>query len=72
MKEAEYLTGKLLLAMPGMGDPRFDHAVIAMCLHDHTGAFGIGVGQHRQGVRLRGSLCSAASCRRVSHAQTTF
>jgi putative transcriptional regulator len=56
MKEAEYLTGKLLLAMPGMGDPRFDHAVIAMCLHDHTGAFGIGVGQHRQGVRLRGLL----------------
>ena len=56
MSDAEYLTGKLLLAMPGMGDPRFDHAVIAMCLHDATGAFGIGVGQPRQGVKLRALL----------------
>jgi putative transcriptional regulator len=56
MSEAEYLSGKLLLAMPGMGDPRFDHAVIAMCLHDENGAFGIGIGQPRQGVRLRGLL----------------
>lgn len=39
-----YLTGDFLLAMPGMRDPRFDHAVIAMCAHDSQGAMGIGIG----------------------------
>ncbi len=40
-----YFTGQFLLAMPGMGDPRFDHAVIAMCAHDSQGAMGIGIGE---------------------------
>lgn len=35
------LTGKLLLAMPGMGDPRFEKAVIFMCAYDHDGAMGL-------------------------------
>ena len=39
-----FLSGKLLLAMPGMADPRFERAVIAMCVHDENGAIGIGVG----------------------------
>jgi putative transcriptional regulator len=52
MTEAMYLGGRLLLAMPGMGDPRFDHAVIAMCVHDANGAFGLGLGHIRQGVTL--------------------
>jgi len=56
MSDVEYLTGKLLLAMPGMGDPRFDRAVIAMCKHDESGAFGIGIGEPRAGVRLRALL----------------
>lgn len=30
--------------MPGMPDPRFDRAVIAMCAHDAEGAMGIGIG----------------------------
>lgn len=38
------LAGKLLLAMPGMSDPRFARAVIAMCAHDEEGALGIGIG----------------------------
>lgn len=42
--DAPYLTGQFLLAMPGMTDPRFDRAVIAMCAHDQEGAVGIGVG----------------------------
>ena len=53
MEDAPFMTGKLLLAMPGMGDPRFDHAVIAMCAHDEDGALGIGIGHHRTGIRLR-------------------
>jgi putative transcriptional regulator len=40
-----YLTGQFLLAMPGMGDPRFERAVIAMCMHDESGALGIGLGR---------------------------
>ena len=36
-----YLTGKLLLAMPGMKDPRFHNAVIYMCSHDEQGAMGL-------------------------------
>lgn len=52
MSEAQYLSGRLLLAMPGMGDPRFDRAVIAMCVHDENGAFGIGIGHIRAGIRF--------------------
>ena len=35
------LTGKLLVAMPGMGDPRFDRSVIFMCSHGEDGALGL-------------------------------
>ncbi len=40
-----YLSGQLLLAMPGIGDPRFEKAVIALCVHDEDGALGIGLGR---------------------------
>lgn len=36
-----YLAGKLLLAMPAMGDPRFHRAVIYLCAHDENGAMGL-------------------------------
>lgn len=45
MEEPRFLTGQLLLAMPGIGDPRFERAVIAMCMHDENGALGIGLGR---------------------------
>ena len=35
------LKGQLLIATPGMRDPRFDHAVILMVRHDRDGAMGI-------------------------------
>lgn len=44
MESTPYLTGQFLLAMPGIGDPRFERAVIAMCAHDEEGALGIGIG----------------------------
>ena len=53
MTQPRFLTGQLLLAMPGMGDPRFERAVIVMCAHDEDGALGIGIGHHRPGVRFR-------------------
>ena len=36
-----FLSGQLLLSMPGMSDPRFERAVIAICLHDDDGALGL-------------------------------
>ena len=44
MQTSPFLTGQFLLAMPGIGDPRFERAVIAMCAHDANGAVGVGVG----------------------------
>jgi putative transcriptional regulator len=51
-----FLSGKLLLAMPGMSDPRFERAVIAMCMHDENGAIGIGIGHKRAGISFRALL----------------
>jgi putative transcriptional regulator len=36
-----FLSGQLLLSMPGIGDDRFDRTAIAMCLHDEGGALGL-------------------------------
>jgi len=36
--------GQLLLAMPDMPDPSFNHAAIALCVHDEQGAMGINLG----------------------------
>lgn len=41
MPISPYLTGQLLLAMPGMGDPRFHKSVIFLCIHDEKGAMGL-------------------------------
>ena len=36
-----YLDGQLLIAMPVMGDPRFERSVIYLCAHSPEGAMGI-------------------------------
>lgn len=36
-----YLDGQLLIAMPLMGDPRFERSVIYLCAHSSEGAMGI-------------------------------
>ena len=41
MKESSFLDGQMLIAMPGMSDPRFDRSVIFMCAHSDNGAMGI-------------------------------
>lgn len=40
-KPTDWLEGKLLIAMPTMGDPRFTHTVTYMCAHSEEGAMGI-------------------------------
>ncbi|WNO52736.1 YqgE/AlgH family protein [Stakelama saccharophila] len=56
MENTKYLTGQFLLALPGIGDPRFDRAVIAVCSHDEDGALGIGVGDTIDGLGLHDVL----------------
>ena len=46
------LTGQLLVAMPGMGDPRFDHSVIFICSHDDEGAMGLIVNKSASTLKL--------------------
>ncbi|TFI56433.1 hypothetical protein E2493_20225 [Sphingomonas parva] len=56
MDQPPFLTGQLLLAMPGIGDPRFERAVIAMCVHDENGALGIGLGRIVPRISFHGLL----------------
>ena len=35
------LAGKLIVAMPAMGDPRFERSVILICAHSDDGAMGL-------------------------------
>ena len=39
--DALELAGKMLIAMPGMSDPRFAKSVVLICMHDDTGAMGL-------------------------------
>lgn len=39
--ESENLTGKVLIAMPGMNDPRFQRSVVLICAHSDDGAMGL-------------------------------
>jgi putative transcriptional regulator len=39
--DGPYLAGQLLIAMPGMPDPRFARSVIFMCAHNEDGAMGV-------------------------------
>ncbi|MDU8911747.1 YqgE/AlgH family protein [Aestuariicoccus sp. MJ-SS9] len=46
------LTGKMLIAMPGMGDPRFDQSLVFMCAHGSDGAMGLIVNKPASDVSL--------------------
>src|SRR5688572_28446881 len=46
------LAGKLLVAMPGIGDPRFERSVIMMCEHDAEHAVGVVINKPRQELKL--------------------
>lgn len=47
-----YLGGKLLIASPLIGDPRFDRSVVFMCSHGDDQAMGLVVNQPMDGLRL--------------------
>ena len=50
------LTGKLLIAMPAMGDPRFARSVVFICAHSEDGAMGLIVNKPASDLSLRGLL----------------
>jgi len=48
----EFLVGRMLIAMPGIDDPRFERAVILMCVHSAEHAMGIAVNMPVDGLML--------------------
>lgn len=50
------LTGKLLIAMPSMGDPRFARSVVYICAHSPEGAMGLIVNKPTPEVNARDLL----------------
>lgn len=49
-EEDGYLDGQLLIAMPAMGDERFERSVIYLCAHSSEGALGIVINQRAQNI----------------------
>ncbi|HUJ47303.1 MAG TPA: YqgE/AlgH family protein [Rhizomicrobium sp.] len=47
-----FLQGNILIALPGMTDPRFEKSVIFMCAHSAEGAMGIMVNKAIEGLHL--------------------
>lgn len=50
------LSGKMLIAMPSMGDPRFEKAVIYLCAHSEEGALGIVVNRRADSINRKDLL----------------
>jgi putative transcriptional regulator len=50
MDKSSYLDGRMLIAMPGIGDPRFERTVIYMCAHSADGAMGLVVNKAAQNL----------------------
>ena len=46
------LAGRMLIAMPGIGDPRFERAVILVCAHNDDHAMGLTVNRPVDGLTL--------------------
>lgn len=51
-----FLDGQLLVAMPGMGDQRFERSVIFLCAHSEEGAMGLIVNKPAPELRFRDLL----------------
>lgn len=64
----EFLAGRLLVAMPGIEDPRFERAVIFICQHDEQQAMGLAVNRPIEGLsisRLLGKLSVSAPAKPI-------
>ena len=47
-----FLSGRLLVAMPGIGDPHFERAVILLCAHNAQHAMGLAVNRPVNGLSI--------------------
>jgi len=52
MEDGAFLSGQILIAMPGIGDPRFERAVVLICAHDESHAMGIAVNRPVEGLTV--------------------
>ncbi len=50
--DSSFLTGRILIAMPGIDDPRFERAVILMCAHGPGHAMGLTVNRPVEGLTV--------------------
>ena len=50
------LSGQILIAMPGMADPRFERSVILICAHSAEGAMGLIVNKPLEELSFSGLL----------------
>ncbi|SEK60266.1 putative transcriptional regulator [Roseovarius nanhaiticus] len=46
------ITGRMLIAMPGMADPRFEQSLIFVCAHSDEGAMGLVVNKMADDLKL--------------------
>lgn len=54
--DGKFLDGQLLIAMPGMGDTRFERSVIFLCAHSAEGAMGLIVNKPASELSFPGLL----------------
>ena len=50
--ESVFLSGQLLIAMPGISDPRFERSLILICAHDANHAMGIALNRPVEGLTV--------------------
>ena len=50
--QGSFFSGQLLIAMPGISDPRFERTVILVCAHDGQHAMGVAVNRPVEGLTL--------------------
>ena len=50
--DGAFLTGQFLIAMPGIGDARFERALILVCAHDGDHAMGVAVNRPLEGLSV--------------------
>src|ERR1700748_2908443 len=48
--DSDLLAGRVLIAMPGIDDPRFERAVILMCAHGPDHAMGLALNRPVEGL----------------------
>src|SRR5437764_3388204 len=50
--EGGFFSGQLLIAMPGISDPRFERALILVCAHDRDHAMGLALNRPVEGLTV--------------------